>query len=231
MSWSITIRSKLAQASSHVFWSKAQSKACDGVDVGVRRRQCFSDCRAYGSTLSKARACSGGRRANGPPVMSHTAFGDAVGGLNGCTAVLTALDPRQADRQGPVHRSRADRMHDTVCRTLDHRPFGRRQAAREIRQSSPGFRAAWPFPLCRTGRLDRGRRFQRCDVAEARETAWPCRLGRGRSAEDRVGRRRIESEIEAAIAAWTSAREPGGGDERAAAGQALPAWRDCRSNC
>ena len=29
--------------------------------------------------------------ADGPPVMSHTAFGDAVGGLNGCAAVLTAL--------------------------------------------------------------------------------------------------------------------------------------------
>ena len=38
-------------------------------------------------------------------------------------------DPRQVDRQGPVHRSRADRMHDAVCRALDHRAFDRRQGA------------------------------------------------------------------------------------------------------
>ena len=52
----------------------------------------YRDCRAYGSTLEQGSGVpSVVGDANGPPVMSHTAFGDAVGGLNGCAAVLTAL--------------------------------------------------------------------------------------------------------------------------------------------
>ncbi|WP_439397502.1 CoA transferase [Bradyrhizobium sp. PMVTL-01] len=50
------------------------------------------DCRAYGSTLEQASGLPGViGSADGPPVMSHTAFGDPVGGLNGCAAVLIAL--------------------------------------------------------------------------------------------------------------------------------------------
>ena len=50
------------------------------------------DCRAYGSTLEQGSGLpSVVGDPMGPPVMSHTAFGDAVGGLNGCAAVLTAL--------------------------------------------------------------------------------------------------------------------------------------------
>lgn len=50
------------------------------------------NCRAYGSTLEQGSGLPsviGG--ADAPPVMSHIAFGDAVGGLNGCAAVLVAL--------------------------------------------------------------------------------------------------------------------------------------------
>lgn len=50
------------------------------------------DCRAYGSTLEQGSGLPGViGNADGPPVMSHTAFGDPVGGLNGCAAVLVAL--------------------------------------------------------------------------------------------------------------------------------------------
>ncbi|MCP1835492.1 crotonobetainyl-CoA:carnitine CoA-transferase CaiB-like acyl-CoA transferase [Bradyrhizobium sp. USDA 4532] len=50
------------------------------------------DCRAYGSTLEQGSGLpSVSGNADGPPVMSHIAFGDAVGGLNGCAAVLIAL--------------------------------------------------------------------------------------------------------------------------------------------
>ncbi|MCK1641291.1 CoA transferase [Bradyrhizobium sp. 157] len=49
-------------------------------------------CRAYGSTLEQGSGLpSVVGKADGPPVMSHVAFGDAVGGLNGCAAVLVAL--------------------------------------------------------------------------------------------------------------------------------------------
>lgn len=52
----------------------------------------YRDCRAYGSTLEQGSGLPivvGSP--DGPPVMSHVAFGDAVGGLNGCAAVLVAL--------------------------------------------------------------------------------------------------------------------------------------------
>ncbi|MGL3104255.1 CaiB/BaiF CoA transferase family protein [Bradyrhizobium sp. BR 1432] len=52
----------------------------------------YRDCRAYGSTLEQGSGLPivvG--NPDGPPVMSHVAFGDAVGGLNGCAAVLVAL--------------------------------------------------------------------------------------------------------------------------------------------
>ncbi len=50
------------------------------------------DCRAYGSTLEQGSGLPGViGSCDDPPVMSHVAFGDAVGGLNGCAAVLIAL--------------------------------------------------------------------------------------------------------------------------------------------
>ncbi|RXH42345.1 hypothetical protein XH94_02950 [Bradyrhizobium zhanjiangense] len=59
------------------------------------------DCRAYGSTFEQG---SGLPTVIGnpgePPVMTHIAFGDAVGGLNGCAAVLVALIHARATGQG-----------------------------------------------------------------------------------------------------------------------------------
>ncbi|WP_128932082.1 CaiB/BaiF CoA-transferase family protein [Bradyrhizobium zhanjiangense] len=59
------------------------------------------NCRAYGSTLEQG---SGLPRvvgkSDGPPVMSHIAFGDAVGGLNGCAAVLVALVHARTNGEG-----------------------------------------------------------------------------------------------------------------------------------
>ncbi|WP_041960741.1 CaiB/BaiF CoA transferase family protein [Bradyrhizobium japonicum] len=52
----------------------------------------YRDCRAYGSTLEQGSGLPGViGPPEGQPVMSHTAFGDPVGGLNGCAAVLVAL--------------------------------------------------------------------------------------------------------------------------------------------
>ncbi|MCC8962438.1 CoA transferase [Bradyrhizobium sp. Pear76] len=59
------------------------------------------DCRAYGSTLEQGSGLpSVIGNADGPPVMSHIAFGDAVGGLNGCAAVLVALIHARSTGQG-----------------------------------------------------------------------------------------------------------------------------------
>ena len=66
----------------------------------------WSRYRAYGSTVEHA---SGLPHLNGeadwPPTMVHVAYGDAVGGLNGAAALLTALRHRRANRRRPVSRS------------------------------------------------------------------------------------------------------------------------------
>ncbi|WP_247346960.1 MULTISPECIES: CoA transferase [unclassified Bradyrhizobium] len=50
------------------------------------------DCRAYGSTLEQGLGLPGVvGKSSMPPVISHVAFGDAIGGLNGCAAILIAL--------------------------------------------------------------------------------------------------------------------------------------------
>ncbi|WP_316399077.1 CoA transferase [Bradyrhizobium sp. 33ap4] len=61
----------------------------------------YRDCRAYGSTLEQGSGLpSVIGHPDEPPVMSHVAFGDAVGGLNGCAAVLVALTHARATGQG-----------------------------------------------------------------------------------------------------------------------------------
>lgn len=58
-------------------------------------------CRAYGSTLEQGSGLpSVIGEPDGPPLMSHIAFGDAVGGLNGCAAVLVALMHARNTGQG-----------------------------------------------------------------------------------------------------------------------------------
>ncbi|MCK1554482.1 CoA transferase [Bradyrhizobium sp. 177] len=50
------------------------------------------NCRAYGSTLEQGSGLpSVIGQPDGPLVMSHSAFGDPIGGLHGCAAVLVAL--------------------------------------------------------------------------------------------------------------------------------------------
>ncbi|WP_038937032.1 CaiB/BaiF CoA-transferase family protein [Bradyrhizobium japonicum] len=59
------------------------------------------DCRAYGSTLEQGSGLPNViGDADCPPVMSHVAFGDAVGGLNGCAAILVALIHARRTGQG-----------------------------------------------------------------------------------------------------------------------------------
>ncbi|WP_439366167.1 CaiB/BaiF CoA transferase family protein [Bradyrhizobium sp. DASA03005] len=65
------------------------------------KNSAFRDCRAYGSTLEQGSGLpSVVGSAYGPPVMSHVAFGDAIGGLNGCAAVLVALIHARETGQG-----------------------------------------------------------------------------------------------------------------------------------
>jgi crotonobetainyl-CoA:carnitine CoA-transferase CaiB-like acyl-CoA transferase len=61
----------------------------------------WRETRAYGSTLEQGSGLpSVGGRPDDPPMMNHLAFGDAVGGLNACSAMLIALLHRQRTGEG-----------------------------------------------------------------------------------------------------------------------------------
>ena len=73
------------------------------------------DCRAYGSTLEQGSGLPSVVGRDGwAPTMSHTAFGDAIGGLNGCVVVLTALIHSQMGVLAPdLQAMRADEAWNT----------------------------------------------------------------------------------------------------------------------
>ena len=155
--------------------------------------------------------------AGGPPVMSHTAFGDAVGGLNGCAAVLTALINAKLTGKGQfIDLAQIECMMPfaapwIVAHSIDGKPpvrYGNRH---------PDF---VPHGCFRCAGDD-----DWIVVAVSDDAMWP-KLARLIGRDDWVndpslttaaGRRKIESEIEAAITEWTSTRAP---DEAMAALQA-----------
>ncbi len=167
------------------------------------------DCRAYGSTLEQGSGLpSVVGDANGPPVMSHTAFGDAVGGLNGCAAVLIALIHARLTGNGQfIDLAQIECMMPfaapwIVVHSIDGRKpmkYGNRH---------PDFVPHGCFPCAGADNW--------IVVAVSSDAMWPKLarlLGRADWAEDEklksaAGRRHIENEIEAAIAHWTSTRAP-----------------------
>ncbi|WP_076862658.1 CaiB/BaiF CoA transferase family protein [Bradyrhizobium mercantei] len=166
------------------------------------------DCRAYGSTLEQGSGLPSvvGDPA-GPPVMSHTAFGDAVGGLNGAAAVLTALIHAKLTGQG---------QFIDLAQIECMMPF----AAPWIVAHSIDGKAPVKYGNRHPDFVPHG--CFRCDgednwivVAVSNDAMWPKLarlLGREDWATDEklktaAGRRAIEREIEAAITAWTLARD------------------------
>jgi crotonobetainyl-CoA:carnitine CoA-transferase CaiB-like acyl-CoA transferase len=167
------------------------------------------DCRAYGSTLEQGSGLpSVVGDANGPPVMSHTAFGDAVGGLNGCAAVLTALIHARLTGQGQfIDLAQIECMMPFAAPWITAHSIDGRQP-KKYGNRHPDFVPHGCFP-CAGG-------DNWIVVAVSSDAMWPklCRLlGRADWAADEAlktaaGRRQIESEIEAVIAGWTSTRDP-----------------------
>jgi crotonobetainyl-CoA:carnitine CoA-transferase CaiB-like acyl-CoA transferase len=167
------------------------------------------DCRAYGSTLEQGSGLPSVVGAtNGPPVMSHTAFGDAVGGLNGCAAVLTALIHARLTGKGQfIDLAQIECMMPfaapwIVAHSIDGKApvkYGNRH---------PDLVPHGCFPCAGDDNW--------IVVAVSSDAMWPKLaglLGRvGWAADEALklaaGRRRIESEIEAAITQWTSMRTP-----------------------
>ncbi len=178
------------------------------------------DCRAYGSTLEQGSGLPGVvGDPDGPPVMSHTAFGDAVGGLNGCAAVLTALIHARLTGKGQfIDLAQIECMMPfaapwIIAHSIDGKPpvkYGNRH---------PDFVPHGCFPCAGADNW--------IVVAISSDPMWPklaTLLGRADWAFDpklatAAGRRAIESEIEAAVAAWTAGARSRSGDEYTAVGR------------
>jgi crotonobetainyl-CoA:carnitine CoA-transferase CaiB-like acyl-CoA transferase len=167
------------------------------------------DCRAYGSTLEQGSGLpSVVGDANGPPVMSHTAFGDAVGGLNGCAAVLTALIHAKLIGRGQfIDLAQIECMMPFAAPwIIAHSIDGKAPVRYGGRH--PDFVPHGCFPCAGSDNW--------IVVAVSSDAMWPrlCKLlGRADWTADEMlrsvaGRRQIESEIEATITHWTSTRAP-----------------------
>ena len=169
----------------------------------------WAEVRAYGSTLEQA---SGLPMVTGwsgdPPTMNHIAYGDPIGGLSACPAVLTALLHRQRTGEGQyIDLSQVECLFPLVAPWL-------------IEQAITG-----TVPP-RTG--NRHRTFVphgcfACDghdawvvIAVTDDDAWRalCQaierpdLAADPALATAAGRRAVEAELEAAITAWTGTRSP-----------------------
>ena len=167
------------------------------------------DCRAYGSTLEQGSGLPGVvGDAGGPPVMSHAAFGDAVGGLNGCAAVLIALIHARRTGKGQfIDLAQIECMMPFAAPWIVAHSIDGKQPVK-YGNRHPDF---VPHGCFRCAGSDNW-----IVVAVSGDAMWPRLaglLGRADWAADETlkraaGRREIENEIEAAIADWTSKRAP-----------------------
>jgi crotonobetainyl-CoA:carnitine CoA-transferase CaiB-like acyl-CoA transferase len=169
----------------------------------------YRDCRAYGSTLEQGSGLpSVVGDANGLPVMSHTAFGDAVGGLNGSAAVLIALIHARRTGKGQfIDLAQIECMMPLAAPWIVAHSIDGKQPVK-YGNRHPDFVPHGCFPCAGSDNW--------IVVAVSSDAMWPKLarlLGRADWAADQTlrraaGRRQIESEIEEAITDWTSTRDP-----------------------
>jgi crotonobetainyl-CoA:carnitine CoA-transferase CaiB-like acyl-CoA transferase len=165
----------------------------------------WRETRAYGSTLEQGSGLpSVGGRAGDPPMMNHLAYGDAVGGLNACSAMLIALLHRRETGEGQF----ID-LSQVQCML----PF---TAAWAIEQSANGHvtpRAGNRHPMfVPHGVFPSAGADKWVSIAITDDAMWPA-LARLIGLDDdalvtAAGRHVQEDRIEAAIAAWTATRSP-----------------------
>jgi crotonobetainyl-CoA:carnitine CoA-transferase CaiB-like acyl-CoA transferase len=169
----------------------------------------WAQTRAYGSTLEHA---SGLPTLTGwpddPPTMNHIAYGDPIGGLSACPALLTALLHRQRAGEGQfIDLSQVECLFPLVAPWLiEQAVTGRTSPRTGNRHASYVPHGCFP-----------------CDgddawvvIAVTSDTAWRALCGAIGRADlaadpalaDAAGRRAREDALEAAIAAWTRGRSP-----------------------
>ncbi len=155
----------------------------------------WKDTRAYGSTLEQGSGLpSVAGRPDDPPMMNHLAFGDAVGGLNACSAMLIALLHRQRTRQGQfVDLSQVQCMLPfTAAWAIEQSATGR--VTPRAGNRHPLYRPHGVFPSAGTDRW--------VFVAATDETMWTALA----QVIGWTGPHGSEDEVERAVAAWTRLR-------------------------
>jgi crotonobetainyl-CoA:carnitine CoA-transferase CaiB-like acyl-CoA transferase len=165
----------------------------------------WRETRAYGSTLEQGSGLpSVGGRADDPPMMNHLAYGDAVGGLNACSAMLIALLHRRETGEGQF----ID-LSQVQCML----PFTAAWAIEQSANGCVGPRAGNRHPLyVPHGIFPSAGADKWVSIAVTGDTMWQA-LAEIIGIDDRTlanakARRAQEDRIEAAIAAWTAVRSP-----------------------
>jgi crotonobetainyl-CoA:carnitine CoA-transferase CaiB-like acyl-CoA transferase len=165
----------------------------------------WRETRAYGSTLEQGSGLpSVGGRADDPPMMNHLAYGDAVGGLNACSAMLIALLHRRETGEGQF----ID-LSQVQCML----PFTAAWAIEQSANGSVAPRAGNRHPLyVPHGIFPSAGTDKWVSIAVTDDAMWQS-LARIIGIDDdslvtAAGRRAQEDRIEAAIAAWTASRSP-----------------------
>ncbi len=178
----------------------------------------WAEVRAYGSTLEHGSGLpSITGRPEDPPIMNHIAYGDPIGGLNACPALLAGILHQRRTGEGQfVDLSQVECLFPLVA------PWVIEQSTTGAVAPRRGNRHPWmaPHGCFRCAGDDAW-----VVVAVTSDEAWPAlarTIGRPELAADpslasAEGRRAREDELEAAIEAWTSGRSP---DEAMAALQA-----------
>ncbi len=165
----------------------------------------WRETRAYGSTLEQGSGLpSVGGRAQDPPMMNHLAYGDAVGGLNACSAMLVALLHRRETGEGQfIDLSQVQCMLPfTAAWAIEQSANGK--VTPRAGNRHPSFVPHGVFPSAGTDKW--------VSIAVTDDGMWPA-LARLIGLDDpalatAAQRRAQEDRIETAIAAWTAGRSP-----------------------
>jgi len=164
----------------------------------------WSELRAYGSTLEQASGLPSLSGVDGGlPVQTHPAGGDPIGGLNGCSALLTALLHRKRTGEGQfIDLSLVECMMPlTAVRALEQSANGKvepRRGNRHLLYSPQGvFRCAGEDQWVLVSITDDAMWQSLCKLIGREDLALDAQLATA------AGRRLREAELEAAIEQWT----------------------------
>ena len=169
----------------------------------------WAEVRAYGSTLEHGSGLpSVSGEAGGPPMMNHIAYGDPIGGMNACPAVLTALLHKRRTGEGQF----ID-LSQVECLFPLGAPWIIEQSITGAVSPRRGSRHPWMVPH---GCFPCAGEDSWVVIAATDDDAWRSlakTIGRPDLAADpdlatTEGRRGREDELESAVEAWTRTRSP-----------------------